>query len=94
MTETERQRDLKALQDAIYRGKVERARGMTEQQRFEEVFELTDGVLSRMLSGAMWQLGTESRAEGEAELVRRIDRLRWVRDRERIGPEPQMSPVG
>ncbi len=89
MTEAEKQQDLEALQEAIYRDKVLRARAMSEQQRFETVFELTDEVMERMLAGAMWQLGTASRKEGEAELVRRIDRLRRVRDLDRIGPEPR-----
>lgn len=43
MTEAERQRDLEALQNAIYRDKVERARAMTGEERFADVFELTDG---------------------------------------------------
>jgi len=53
MTEAERQRDLLSLQDTIYRDKVERARAMTEQERFADVFELTDDVLERMLTGAL-----------------------------------------
>ena len=89
MIEAEKQHDLEALQEAIYRDKVLRAREMTEQQRFETVFHLTDEVMERMLAGAMWQLGTESREEGETELARRINRLRRVRDLERIGPEPR-----
>lgn len=93
MTEAEKQQDLEALQDAIYRDKVQRARGMTEQQRFETVFELTDEVMERMLAGAMWQLGTANRKEGEAELVRRIGRLRRVRDLDRIGPEPRPATI-
>lgn len=89
MTEGERQEDLKALQDAIYRDKVERARGMTESERFADVFELTDDVLGRMLTGAMWQLETESMEEGIAELEGRIDTLRKLRDLDRIGDEPK-----
>jgi len=93
MTEAERQRDLLSLQDTIYRDKVERARAMTEQERFADVFELTDDVLERMLTGAMWQLDTEDREEGIAELVLRIDRLRQVRSIGRIGVEPESAQM-
>ena len=48
---------LKALQDAIYRDKVLRARSMTPDQRLAEVFELTNSVFERMHGGAMWQWG-------------------------------------
>lgn len=89
MTEGERQEDLKALQNAIYRDKVERARAMTESERFADVFELTDDVLGRMLSGAMWQLETDSVEEGIAELENRINTLRKLRDLDRIGDEPK-----
>jgi len=93
MTEAERQCDLLSLQDTIYRDKVERARAMTEQERFADVFELTDDVLERMLTGAMWQLDTEDREEGIAELVLRIDRLRQVRSIGRIGVEPESAQM-
>lgn len=48
---------LKELQDAIYRDKVLRARGMSNEQRFDEALELTNGVFQRMAEGVMWQLG-------------------------------------
>ena len=75
MTEAEKQRDLKALQDAIYRDKVERARAMTSSERLAEAFELTEEVFERMLAGAMAQTGATDRAEGWREVRRRLDRL-------------------
>lgn len=69
------QATLKALQDAIYRDEVLRAREMTPEQRWAEAFELTNCVFQRMLAGAMWQLGTDDREIGLAELRRRMDRL-------------------
>lgn len=75
MIEAEKQRDLKALQDAIYRDKVERARGMTAEERLAEAFELTEEVFERMLAGAMAQTGTVDREEGWREVRRRLDRL-------------------
>lgn len=87
MTEAEKQRDLEALQAAIYRDKVLRARAMTPEERLDSVFELSNSVLKRMLAGAMWQLGSEDREAGERELARRIDRLRSVRDHRRAAGE-------
>lgn len=83
MTESEKQRDLEALQAAIYRDKVLRARAMTKEERLSEVFELTNSVLGRMLDGAMWQLDTKDPVEGQKEVARRIDLLRRARDLER-----------
>ena len=39
---------LKALQDAIYRDKVLRAREMTVEERLAEVFELTNSAFGRI----------------------------------------------
>jgi hypothetical protein len=91
MTEAEKQRDLEALQDAIYRDKVLRARAMTPEQRLDEVFELTNSVLGRMLDGAMWQLDTEDVREAGNEVALRIDRLRLGRDLERTRTEAAVS---
>jgi hypothetical protein len=75
---------LKALQDAIYRDKVLRARAMTGEQRLAEGFELTNGVFRRMLEGAMWQLGIEDIEEGWGEVRRRMERLSRVHDGSRF----------
>ena len=71
---------LKELQDAIYRDKVLRAREMTNEQRFDEALELTNGVFERMAEGVMWQLGITDPQEAWAEVRRRMDRLCRARD--------------
>lgn len=71
---------LKELQDAIYRDKVIRARGMTNEQRFEEAIELTNGVFERMAEGVMWQLGITEPEAIWAEVRKRMDRLARARD--------------
>ncbi len=74
------QEDLKKLQDAIYRDKVERARSMTPEERLNDVFELCNSVMLRMIDGAMWQLKTDSLEEGKKEVARRIEKLRRLSD--------------
>ena len=71
---------LKALQDAIYRDKVLRARRMTEQERLAEVFELSNHQFGMMLAGAMHRLGTSDEAEGWKEVRRWMDRLTRARE--------------
>ncbi len=66
---------LKRLQDEIYRDKVLRAREMTGEERWMEAIELTNEVFERMLAGAMWQLETDDREVGWAEVRRRMNRL-------------------
>ena len=73
--------ELKALQDAIYWDKVERARQMSPEEKLEEAFSLSDEVFQRMHDGAMWQLGTSDTEEGWREVSRRLDRLAAVHDR-------------
>jgi len=75
MTDTEKQKDLEALQDAIYREKVQRARAMTPEERLMEAFELTTEVFQRMHDGAMSRLGTDDEEEGWQEVRRGLDRL-------------------
>lgn len=82
MTEAEKQRDLKVLQDAIFRDKVLRARAMTPEERLDAVFELTNSGLARMMDGAMARLGAEDESAATREVARRIDRLRSARDLE------------
>lgn len=75
---------LKALQDAIYRDRVLRARGMTVEQRLSEAIELTNRVFVRMHEGAMWQLGTNDAEAGWREVRRRLARLGRVHDEGRF----------
>ena len=69
------QSDLKTMQDSIYLDKVERARGMTMEERFMEGLELSNEVLQRMHEGVMWQLGIDNEDEAWLEVQRRMDRL-------------------
>jgi len=84
MTEAEKQYDLEKLQDAIYMEKVLRARQLTPEQRLADVFELTNTVMERMLAGVMWQKKIEDPDEAKVELAKQIDRLRYVRDYEKV----------
>ena len=52
--DSQKQQDLEALQDAIYRDKVLRARAMTVEERLAEAFDLTTEVFQRMHDGAAW----------------------------------------
>ena len=83
---------LKALQDAIYRDKVQRARAMTTADRVAEVFELSNYQAGLMLAGAMDRLGTRDEAEGWREVRRWFDRLDRVRDQGRFVPEKTARP--
>jgi hypothetical protein len=71
---------LKALQDAIYRDKVLRARTMTLPQRMEEVFTQSNFQFNMMLAGAMDRLGTQDEAKGWHEVRRWMDRLDRAHD--------------
>lgn len=71
---------LKELQDAIYRDKVLRARGMSIEQRLEEIFDLSNCQMGMMLAGAMARVGTEDQATGWKEVRRWMERLDRVRD--------------
>jgi hypothetical protein len=51
MTQTEKQKDPEALQEAIYRDKSLRARAMTMEERLMEAFDLTTVVSQRMHVG-------------------------------------------
>jgi ribosomal protein L29 len=83
---------LKALQDAIYRDKILRARKMTLEQRLAEALELTNSVFVRMHEGAMWQLGTTDAQAGWREVRRRLARLSQVRDEGRFLTEKPNTP--
>jgi len=75
---------LQALQNAIYREKILRSRGMTPEQRLADALELTNGVFARMHEGVMWQTGTTSAEEGWQEVRRRVSRLCQVHDEGRF----------
>jgi hypothetical protein len=86
------QATLKALQDAIYRDEVLRARELTVEQRLDEVFELTGHQFGMMLAGAMDRLGTKDEAEGWQEVGRWMKRLDRVRDHGLYVSETPPSP--
>ena len=83
---------LKALQDAIYRDRVLRARRMTVDQRFAEALELTNSVFVRMHEGAMWQLGIKDAEKGWQEVRRRLARLGRVHDEGRFVTDKPTTP--
>jgi hypothetical protein len=69
---------LKALQDAIYRERVLRSRKLTEEQRLNDVFELSNHQFGMMLGGAMHSIGSNDVNLGWQEVRRwmgRLDRL-------------------
>lgn len=72
---------LKELQDAIYREKILRARGMSPEERFNEAMDLTNSVAERMIEGVIWQTGIADREKAVAEVHRRMDRLSRARDK-------------
>lgn len=72
---------LQALQDAIYRDKILRARRMTVEQRLAEVFAQSNSQFGMMLAGAMHRLGTRDEAAGWREVRRWMERLDRVRER-------------
>ena len=82
---------LKALQDAIYRDKILRARAMTPEQRLDEVFELSNQQVGMMHAGAMDRLGTTDTEQGWLEVRRWFKRLDQVRDHGRFVLEPTLK---
>lgn len=80
--------ELKAMQDAIYRDKILRARRQTTEERLADVFDLTNAVFARMHEGAMWQAGTSDEQTGWDIVRRRLARLRRVHDRGRFTSQP------
>jgi hypothetical protein len=83
---------LKALQDAIYRDKILRARAMTTQERLEEVFELSNHQAGMMHAGAMDRLGTTDQEAGWKEVRRWFERLDRVRNHGRFVEETSLIP--
>lgn len=82
---------LKALQDAIYRDKILRARAMTPEQRLEDVFMLSNSALQRMHEGAMWHLNSADPVAGWREVRHRLNRLQLVQDRGRYTEETRVA---
>lgn len=76
--------ELKALQDEIYREKINRARRQTPEERLADAFELSNAVFVRMLEGAMWQAGITDENEGWNIVRQRLQRLRKVQDNGRF----------
>ena len=71
---------LKALQDAIYREKILRARKQTVEERLADVFAQSNFQFGMMLAGAMHKIGTRDEAEGWREVARWMERLDRVRE--------------
>ena len=71
--------ELKAMQDAIYREKILRARRQSPEERLADVFELSNHQFGMMLGGAMHRLATTDEGLGWEEVRRwmcRLDRAR------------------
>ena len=71
---------LPALQDAIYRERILRARRQTPAERLADVFAQSDFQFGMMLAGAMHRLGTRDEAAGWQEVRRWMQRLDRVRE--------------
>ena len=72
--------DLKAMQDSLFREKILRARRQTPEERFADVCELSNTVMSRMHDGAMWQLTLTDELKGWDVVRQRLARLRRVHE--------------
>ena len=75
------EKELLAMQQAIYREKVSRARQMTPEERLADVFELSNAAMARMHEGAMWQHGLTDEDEGWALVSQRLERLRQLHEK-------------
>ncbi|MCB1228436.1 MAG: hypothetical protein KDK99_21695 [Verrucomicrobiales bacterium] len=71
---------LQALQQDLYQEELRRARAMTEEQRLQEVFELSNHQFGMMLAGAMHRIGTTDEDEGWREVRRWMHRLNRTHD--------------
>lgn len=72
---------LKALQDAIYRDRVMRARAMTPAERLAEVLELSNDIFTWMHAGAMAQGKFTDENAGWEEVSRSLAKLRRMHER-------------
>jgi hypothetical protein len=80
---------LKDLQDAIYRDRVQRARGLSPEERFDGGIEHTNFVMQLMHGGAMEQKGLTDIRAGWGEVRRRMERLCHARDHQFYSSMPQ-----
>lgn len=77
---------LNALQAAIYRDKVLRARAMSPSERLDEALELSNDIYTWMLDGAKSQCDLSSDEEGWAEVRRRLQTLRRLHEKSLYKP--------
>ena len=77
---------LKALQAAIYRDKVLRARAMSPSERLDEALELSNDIYTWMLDGAKSQCDLCTDEEGWAEVRRRLQTLRKLHEKSLYKP--------
>lgn len=73
---------LKSLQDAIYREKVERARRMTVSDRLAAGLELSEEAMGRMKMGVRMRNPGADESEINRLLIEEMDRLRKWKERE------------
>jgi len=71
---------LQALQDAIYRERILRARSMTPGERLHDVFELSNYSFSLMLDGAMRRTQSRDPETAWAMVENQLSRLGTVHD--------------
>jgi len=88
--------DPKRLPDELLRGRIDRARQLTEDQRLSEVCDLTNSALVRMHEGAMAELDAADPVIGWREVRSRLERLRRARVRNvvlAVGPPANSRSV-
>lgn len=77
---------LEALQAAIYRDKVLRARAMSSSERLDEALELSNDIYTWMLDGAKSQCDLSTDEEGWTEVRRRLQILRKLHEKSLYKP--------
>lgn len=85
---SEAQPDLKPLQDAIYREKVERARKMSIDERLTAGLELFEEAMGRMKIGIRMRHPDADEREVDRLLRAEMDRLRNWKERDLYKPVP------
>lgn len=88
---TTQQPDIHALQQAIRREKVLRARAMTEDERFLATLDQIDVAFSWMLDGVKQQIEGISETEANIILGQRLNRQRQREDKGLYIPAPQRA---
>ena len=79
-------KELKSLQDAIYREKVDRARRMTIGERLAEGPKLFDEAMARMKIGIRMRCPDADEGEVQRLLVDQMDRLKAWKERDLYRP--------